>query len=85
MGQQKIRLCEHLMTNYYGHDTGVGPLRFSLDPDVRSSDASDGRQKQQIASILLNRGQLPFANLVRLSGLPPKVVRAALMILIQQK
>ncbi|OAV95052.1 hypothetical protein PTTG_05205 [Puccinia triticina 1-1 BBBD Race 1] len=57
---QDIRLCEHVLTQLYGHACG------------------------EIGSILLNRGRLPFSNLLRMSCLTGNSIRTALVVLIQQ-
>ncbi|KAH9441049.1 hypothetical protein MJO28_015973 [Puccinia striiformis f. sp. tritici] len=60
LSPQDIRLCEHILTQLYGHACG------------------------EIGSILLNRGRLPFSNLLRMSCLTGNSVRTALIVLIQQ-
>ncbi|KNZ57128.1 hypothetical protein VP01_2234g4 [Puccinia sorghi] len=72
---QDIRLCEHLLTQLYGHACGVMTSNHSGNVVFFF---------KEIGSILLNRGRLPFSNLLRMSCLTGNSIRAALIVLIHQ-
>lgn len=38
---------------------------------------------QKVASVLLCRGRMPLAYIIRISGLKPRTVRAAILVLVQ--
>lgn len=43
----------------------------------------NGSREQKVASVLLCRGRMPLAYIIRFSGLKPRTVRAAILVLVQ--
>lgn len=45
---------------------------------------SEAANIQTVASVLLHRGRLPLSQIIHFSGLRPRTVRAAILVLVQQ-
>ena len=74
--EDTTRLCEQIIRTHFGPLTAVSRLRDQASAHLLMPE-------QKVASVLLCRGRMPLAYIIRFSGLKPRTVRAAILVLVQ--